>query len=186
MGSLKKIHLKVVYHGKGVGGMKFVKVPLTQGQVAIISSEDYELIGRYKWCANKRKTRWYAVGYVKGTGRKNCKVIYMHRLITNAPKGVDVDHIDGNGLNNTRENLRFASRTQNMQNERNIRKGTSRYKGVWFSKQKSKWIAEIKVNKRKIHLGTFADEEEAAKTYDAAAIQYFGEFAHTNFKKGGN
>ncbi|PGY33521.1 hypothetical protein COE09_31225 [Bacillus thuringiensis] len=165
--------------------MATIEIPLTQGQVAMVDSEDYELISRYKWCANKRKTKWYAVGYVKGTGRKHCKLIYMHRLLTNAPQGVDVDHIDGNGLNNMRKNLRLASRTQNMQNARNIRKGTSRYKGVWFLKRQSRWIAEIKVNKRKIHLGTFGNESEAAMAYDTAAIQYFGEFAHTNFNQGG-
>ena len=111
----------------------------------------------------------------------------MHRLILGAPLGADVDHRDGDGLNNTRSNLRLASRSQNMANvTRTVHGASSKYKGITFIARLRlhPWKAQITVGGQHIDLGRWATEEEAARAYDAAAVKYFGEFARTNFGAG--
>jgi hypothetical protein len=107
------------------------------------------------------------------------KHISMHRLILgDRCRGYDVDHIDGNGLNNSRNNLRIATRSQNCANRLNAPSAkTSPYKGVSWKKRNKKWVAQIKVNQRVIHLGLFECAMDAACAYAKAAKQYFGEFA---------
>jgi len=104
----------------------------------------------------------------------------MHRAILNAPPRMDVDHINGNGLNNTRENLRLCTRSQNMMNQR-LKGGTSRFRGVSWLKGGAKWHAQVRANGKRLHLGLFTDETEAAMAYDAAARELFGDFARLNF-----
>jgi hypothetical protein len=106
----------------------------------------------------------------------------MHREIAGAPKGMVVDHIDGNELNNRRSNLRVCTVSQNHQNRRRTW-GRSRYKGVCFLKKRNKWKAEIMVNRKHIHIGCFDEEEEAAKAYDKKAAELFGEFAYFNLPR---
>lgn len=102
----------------------------------------------------------------------------MHAIINRTPKGFDTDHRDGDGLNNTRANLRTATRAENGRNRSKSRTGgTSRFKGVHWDKQKSRWRSSIRVNGRLFHVGLFFDEAEAAAAYDAAALEHFGEFA---------
>lgn len=161
-----------------------MQIALTQGQVATIDAEDFEMISQYKWCANKRKHRWYAVGYVRGSSKTKAKLVYMHRLIAKAETGYDVDHIDGNGLNNTKSNLRSATRSQNMQNERNLRGGTSIYKGVYFNAKRNRWIVEMKIETKKKHIGQFKTELEAARAYNLNALKHYGEFARLNLFEG--
>ena len=105
----------------------------------------------------------------------------MHREILKPPKNVETDHKDGNGLNNQRYNLRWATKTQNRQNQRPQEGCTSRFKGVRWDKNARKWRACIKVQGKQVHLGFYSLEIDAARAYDNAALLYFKEFARTNF-----
>lgn len=157
------------------------KIPLTQGKVALVDDEDYERVVQYKWNAHYHKPsgNWYARRTIDGLGRQ----ISMHRFIMSAPAGSKVDHIDRDGLNNQRSNLRFATTAQNGANRAKGRnQTTSRYKGVHWYATVGKWKATIVVAQRTIFLGHFELEEDAAKAYDEAAIAHFGEFARTNFE----
>jgi len=152
-------------------------IPLTQGKVTIVDAEDYKRLSKDKWYAANTGGKFYACRSIKQ------RTISMHREIMGEPKGMFVDHIDGNGLNNRRSNLRVCTPAQNVQNRRCMG-GSSGYKGVSFIKRDNKWKAEITLNRRRIHIGHFADEISAAKAYDRKAAELFGEFAYLNFAKG--
>ncbi len=109
-------------------------------------------------------------------------MIYMHRLITNAPYGLLVDHINGDCLDNRKANLRLATNAQNNYNKRPLN-SFSKYKGVFFIRKEKRWTATIGLNHKKIYLGNFKDEIKAAKAYDTAAKKYYGQFAYLNFPK---
>ncbi|MBN1124206.1 MAG: HNH endonuclease [Sedimentisphaerales bacterium] len=104
----------------------------------------------------------------------------MHRLIARPPDGMVVDHIDHNGLNNTRANLRVCTPQQNSRNRRS-QSGRSKYKGISYDKRYKRWKARIRFQNKYIHIGTFRDEARAARAYDAKAAELFGEFACLNF-----
>jgi hypothetical protein len=149
-------------------------VPLTQGKFAIVDAADYERVSRYKWCASRSGDRWYAV---RSDRRRH---VSMHRFITGAPKGMVVDHIDGNGLNDRRSNLRACTQQQNTHNSRPKGK-SSRFKGVCWDKKRRKWIVAIRYDGRCVYIGRFDDEIEAARAYDGTALELFGDFAYLNF-----
>ncbi len=155
-----------------------VKVPLSQGRSALIDGVDSAIIAGHGWCAVKVRNTFYVRARAKkdsGCGKK----VQMHRLIINAKRGQIVDHINGDGLDNRQSNLRICTNMQNMQNMK-ARWGKSKYKGVhWVDKQK-KWRAQMTINYKRINLGYFSSEIEAAKAYDTAAIKHFGEFANIN------
>lgn len=155
-----------------------IVIPLTRGKVAIIDNEDAALISQYKWQADRDGRTWYARRTISlpGGGRKTQK---MHQLITGHPR---TDHRNGDGLDNRRANLRRATKAQNNRNRRKTI-GYSKYKGVGW--HENRWCAQIKVNGKKIHLGRFISEEDAARAYDAAARREFGEFAALNFPQPG-
>ena len=155
------------------------KIPLTQGKFAIVDDEDYGELSKHKWCVDKTPYTYYAIRRVKRRGK--CTTIRMHRFILNAKPGEDVDHRDSNGLKNTRDNLRICTRSQNVQNQRPRKDGSSRYKGVRWHKTAKKWQAQIVSNHKERHLGLFDNEIQAAQAYDIAAKELFGEFAYTNF-----
>lgn len=160
------------------------EIPLTQRKVALVDDVDYEWLIKWKWYAikkTKRKT-WYAAR-MQGGSRKNRKVIYMHKEIIGRVPGLEVDHRDGDGLNNQRENLRHCTLAQNQQNKGRYSNNTSGYKGVYKIKERDSWTASIRVNRSPVYLGIFKDPVEAAKAYDEAAVQNFGEFARLNFPK---
>jgi len=141
--------------------------------VATIDEADMPLISGHKWTCFPMGSTFYAV---RGAGGRN---VYMHRLIMSVPRGLEVDHIDGNGLNNQRSNLRIATRSQNMANT-GPRGGSSRFKGVSFHKRAAKWQAYITVENHRHYLGLHGDEVSAAQAYDIAAREAFGEFAKLN------
>ena len=155
------------------------KIMLTRCMFAIVDVDDFEQIGPFRWQAcNVSGDKWYARRTVKIGGIP--RAIYMHRAILNPPYELEVDHIDGNGLNNRRSNLRICSRGKNAQNQRKTR-GTSQFKGVYWNGRVGRWHASIQGNKARHHLGFFTNETDAARAYDAAAIELFREFARPNF-----
>jgi hypothetical protein len=145
-------------------------IPVGNG-FAVVDDEDYNLVIGYCWHTN---AKGYAVHSVWLS-----KSILMHRLIMNAPPGLEVDHINGNPLDNQRSNLRLASAADNRHNMRKHR-GVSRYKGVTWDKANRRWRARITCNGRNIPLGRYDTELKAAAAYDAAALRLFGQFARPN------
>lgn len=131
------------------------------------------------WIARPHRRTIYAHSSIKRN--RITTGISLHRLITLAPRGVQVDHRDGDGLNNQLSNLRFATSQQNQCNQRKQLGTSSRFKGVVWHKGGNKWMAQTKVFGRRMYLGLHETEEDAARAYDRAALEYFGEFARLNF-----
>ena len=155
-------------------------IDLTRDKQAIVDDSDYPFISQFNWhLMGKTNGHHYAQAFING------KKVSMHRLILGAPKGVDTDHRNHDGLDNRRDNLRLCTRSQNIQNQkpRNHCK-SSQYKGVYRSKEYEKWQAYIKLNRVRYCLGSYADEDVAALVYNFAAIVLFGEFACLNVVKG--
>lgn len=154
-------------------------IELSRGQVTVVDDADYVWLSPLAWFASPTLTQWYARTNVRlDSGRATTRT--MHRMILEPTKGLQIDHIDGDGLNNTRSNLRLVTQSQNLQNMRVVRKHTSRYKGVYQPKGETKWFVAIRTGGRQIYLGRFAIEEEAAEAYNASALEHFGEFARLN------
>lgn len=157
------------------------EIPLTHGKVALVDDCDFDrLIAMGKW-------HFSAYGYaakndyvVLKNGKKAQTIIYMHRIIINAPKGTDVDHCDHQRLNNQRSNLRICTRSQNKMNIKGQANNTSGFKGVSWRKDINKWRARVNVDGKEINLGCFSDKIEAARVYNASALKYHGEFACLN------
>lgn len=154
-------------------------IELTRGKRAAVDDADYDWLNQWKWCAHKSVRTYYAVRSIRSG--QSVKSILMHRLIIDAPYGVDVDHRDHDGLNCTRKNLRLCTNTENHRNEITRRDNTSGYKGVSFDKHGKFWVSQIYIHGKKVYLGCFSDKIKAAHAYDAAARRHFGEFANTNF-----
>jgi hypothetical protein len=157
------------------------RIELTQGKVALVDDEDYEWLSKWSWCYFKYPKA--STGYASRTDRSGGKQrkVLMHREILHAGEGEIVDHRDMDGCNNVRSNLRLASKSQNNANRYRQKNTVSRYKGLFRSGRKRPWGAQITVDGRRIRIGYFDTEEEAAMAYDAAARKYFGEFARLNF-----
>lgn len=152
--------------------MKTIK--LTKGQFAIVDDEDFEFLNQWKWFASKDKNTFYA------NKRHGKTILQMHRLIMNPKKGEVIDHINLNGLDNRKKNLRICSPKENIRNAPKRMKATSKFKGVYLPSGKDKWRATIRIDGKKKNLGTFASELEAAIAYNNAALKHFGEFAYLN------
>ncbi|MFA5783567.1 MAG: AP2 domain-containing protein [Phycisphaerae bacterium] len=153
------------------------RIALTQGYFAIVDADDYEQLNKYKWHVRVDRTptsRGYAY---RSEGKTK---IAMHRQILNAPQQLYCDHINHDGLDNRRANLRLCTPQQNACNRKPLER-TSKYKGVYRSRGNKKWRAEIRNNGRKIHIGYYYYEKDAAIAYDDWAIELFGEFAYLNF-----
>lgn len=150
---------------------------IASGRLVYVSAEDWELSQQHRWRCDRRG---YVYRHQRCGGRKR-RHIALHRLILPPPPGLHVDHIDGNPRNNTRENLRICTNAENARNSPKRTKGTSVYRGVGWHKAKRKWQASIRKDMRKIYLGAFSDEVEAARAYDRSARVLHGEFATLNF-----
>lgn len=153
------------------------EIPLTQGKVTLVSDHRFVFLNQWKWHAKKTKNgRWYAVRMEGWPHREN---ILMHRVITNAPDDMEVDHWDNDGLNNQDHNLRVCTLPQNRHNRAKQSNNTSGYKGV--IRYKGGWRWQLRINGKRLFSHKFTTAEEAARSYDQAARQYFGEFAILNF-----
>jgi len=156
------------------------EIQLTQGFFVQVDDSDFNWLNQWKWHAVKNRNTFFARRNGSIKHNKSRGLVYMHRIIMDAPKNMQVDHIDHNGLNNQKSNLRICNNSQNHMNRTPW--GSSKYLGVHI-KLKGKYIqSQIKANGKTIHLGLFKTEEEAAMAYDRAAKFYFGEFANLNFK----
>ncbi len=163
-------------------GDNMKKIPLTQDKFALVDDEDFDRINARNWHLSNRHPNYYArSSALKGDNKGKC---LMHRMILGLSKGdkTMVDHINHNGLDNRKENLRLCTRTQNLRNMRTTH-GKSKYKGAFQTRNPKKWASAIRVDGTLIHIGHFETEIEAAKAYDAKARIYFGEFANTNFER---
>ena len=157
------------------------KIKLSKGKFALIDDEDFERASKIIW--HLQKTRWfeYAANSITVSPNKQSK-LYLHRFILNAPKGMVVDHIDGNGLNNQKSNLRLCTNGQNQSCGKK-RSAASGFRGVGRSQNRhKKWQVYITHENEKHFIGCFENKIEAAKAWDKAAIKYHGEFATLNFK----
>jgi len=155
-----------------------IEIRLTQNKVAIIDNEDYLLISKYKWQAQFQRGIWYAIATYSKNNRST--TIRMHRLIMNIESGVQIDHRDGDGLNNCRNNLRICTISQNRANSEKRTPASSKYKGVRFDKKSKKWMVRISCNNIRKYLGSYKTEDEAAMIYNEQAKLLFGEFAKLN------
>lgn len=158
--------------------MHMKTIQLSRGKVALIDDVDAELMSRFKWHAHKSQTKWYAMTDL-GTFRRT--MLYMHRLIIRTRVGEIIDHINGNGLDNRRSNLRICTLRQNLCFRPAPKNNRSGFKGVGFDRKSKKWRASITSNRKWFYLGLFDSKKEAALAYDSAAKEKFGEFAFLNF-----
>ena len=156
-------------------------IHLTQGKISLVSDDDFDTVMAHKWHAVNFHGHWYAMTNVRADGRQ--KGLLMHRVLLNPPPSYDIDHINGDGLDNQRDNLRLATRSQNLANSCRHNDSSSPWKGVYWDKGAGKWRAHIRINGKKKCIGNFTTAEDAAKAYDAEAIRLFGDFAKPNFNQ---
>lgn len=154
------------------------EIELTKGQIAIIDNEDFDLVSQFKWRAQQNHNTWYAVS-------SHDPNQYMHRMILSCPRGSIVDHINKDGLDNRRCNLRIASLAENRFNARLSKNNTSGFTGVCFEKRTGKWVASVSTRafgeNRRIHIGMFWSKEEAASARDAFLLEKLGVSVGLNF-----
>jgi len=141
--------------------------------VALVDDEDYDYLNQWRWCVDVKKNTCYAM-------RRDKITISLHRVIINTPEGIEVDHIDHNGLNCQKYNMRNCSHADNLKNKKPC--GKSKYLGVYFMGKYRYIRAQIQINGTCHYLGHFKTEIEAAKSYDKKAKEVHGEFANLNFK----
>jgi hypothetical protein len=148
-----------------------MEIQLTRGMTMLLDECDNELLQGHKVQAVKCKNKFYASMYLNG------KSIQIHRLLMNASKGVQVDHINGNPLDNRRNNLRLCTNYQNAWNVGKTKRNKSGFKGVSWQSRDKRWRAQICVNKKYISLGFYGTPEEAHKAYVQGSLKYHGDFS---------
>jgi hypothetical protein len=150
------------------------QIILSNGGVTLVDDEDYERFANAKWVQKASARAGLKYAYASGHDRT------LHREIMQPPEGLCVDHINGDGLDNRKSNLRICTSAENSKGQRVLRRGGSRFKGVYWNKRWKKWVAQIRVNYKLLSLGGFDEEEKAARAYNDAALKHFGEFARLN------
>jgi len=153
------------------------KIPLTQGKHTLVDDSDYEELSQYRWFAARAGRNWYAHRTLKKGNE--IKTVRMHRLVIEAAVGQIVDHINQNGLDNRKENLRICSRTENARNRGATRTNKLGYKGV-YQRPTGKYQAVIRLDGRAKSLGHFHSAREAALAFDRAALEHHGAYVSTN------
>lgn len=156
------------------------EIKLTQGKVALVDDEDYErLMAMGKWYSSRQSSKIdYSICTILIDGKY--KTFGMHKVILGIREGFVIDHIDGNGLNNIKSNLRHCTIAENCRNRRSHTGTSSSFKGVSWNKKNLKYIAYICVDYKQIYLGSFNNEVAAAKAHNRAALIHHGEFARLN------
>jgi hypothetical protein len=192
-------------------GYPYRRIYLGEGYWTILDLEDYYRLRKYKWIVGGKDGKFYAMRGVKVSEREIKLICMHREIMSAPPRWsfkskskeffdsnrlkktqtesgstlrseLLVDHRNRNSLDNRRANLRWATASQNSYNrEKTSSKSSSKYRGVTFNKRRNKWYARIKVNRKTIFLGSYTDEQNAAKAYDLAALMYYHEFAHLNF-----
>lgn len=154
------------------------RIKLTQNKYALIDNEDFKKVSKFNWYAKKISNIYYATHGVRVGGKD--KTVFLHQFILNFPNKL-IDHKDRNGLNNQKENLRICTPTQNGANKiKQSNKTSSKYKGVYWHRLSSRWVAQVGINNKCYNLGSFKTESEAAKIYNKKARELFGNFARLN------
>lgn len=152
-------------------------IQLTRGETALVDDEDFDNLNKFKWHSHRNGVLCYASRATKKDNGQQT-VCMMHRQILSPETGISIDHIDGNGLNNQKSNLRMCTHTENMRNRRINDNNTSGYKGVSWDKERNKWRACIRAGGEKIFLGKFTDKLDAYVAYCEASKKY-----HKNFSR---
>ena len=150
-----------------------IKIPLTKGKEAIIDNESLRLVGNFKWMFARYPSR-------RG-GKLSDKTIHMHQILMWCPNKYEVDHINGDKLDNRLCNLRIATHQQNIFNKPPTKQNKSGYKGVSWDKRRGKWVTSVFISGKEVYKKRFLSKKEAAKAYDKKAKELFGEFAYLNF-----
>ncbi|MFH1370392.1 MAG: AP2/ERF family transcription factor [Planctomycetota bacterium] len=162
-------------------GWPFRRIFLGQGKFTIVDPPDYYRFNNFQWCAKENGPRIYAVRLIADSHNRT-KILSLHREIMGPPEGLLVDHKNRNTLDNRRENLRLATHSQNQFNKTKTAAITSsRFIGVYLEKRSGRWVAKIAVHGKRIWLGRFSSELDAARAYDKAALKYHKDFARLNF-----
>ncbi|MGD0077625.1 MAG: AP2 domain-containing protein [Sedimentisphaerales bacterium] len=162
-------------------GYTFRRIPLGDGVYTIVDVDVFYRLGHHKWyLRGGKRGKFYAQRQARiGPGESKC--ISLHREIVKPPEGFLVDHFNRNPLDNRLANLRPVTYSQNTQNSTKKKNASSKYFGVWFHKPSGKWCTSIRYNGKAIWLGSYENEIDAARAYDAAAIKYYGPHARVNF-----
>lgn len=157
------------------------EISLTQGKITVVDDEDFDRLSQWRWHARKKRNGFYACRNSYDPATQKSDKVYMHHVLISVRKGEQIDHRDGDTLNNQKSNLRRVTRAQNLQNVRVRRHSTTGFVGVHFDKNLGRFTARIKNS----HLGCYDTAEEAARSRDDAARKDFGEFGTYNFPREG-